>query len=240
MTWLVITAVVLVALISMACLLLLIRSPASLFSGFHQRTRHISMEDAWQSWWRRNVNDSLHPDAQQDAANSLDDSQRESVHESLLELEHRLNQTPQPMLAVRLELMDGIDRHQLNTEILKLPADKRAYLRKNHPDILQTDEAAHTYISANELRNSVLREYAGLRYGDAVDGDWFHVYLKASGLRQRGTRGFIERAVDGTQNPTDDVRLQTMTLMDGEIRKRLLQVPAGTRFPGFGKAITAT
>lgn len=236
MTWLVIIVVVLVALILMVSLLLLRWSPASLFSRFHQRPRQISIEDAWQSWWRHNKNGGSQHDVHLDPANAIDDSMRESVHKSLLELERRLNQEPRPMLAVRMELMDGIDRYQLNSEILKLPADKRAYLRQEHPDVLQTDEAARTYICANELRNSVLREYARLRYGDAADGDWFHVYLKASGLRQRGTRNFIERVVEGTQNANDDVRFQTMTLMDSEIRKRLLRVPPGTRFPGFGQA----
>ena len=206
---------------------------------FRQHCRQFNMEDAWQSW----LHDGAHTNqssTQTELTHAIDEEVRESVHQSLLELENRLRGDSQPMLAVRRELMDSLDRRQLNSEILKLPVKTRADLRKSHPDIMQTDAAAHTYIVANELRITVLREYAGLRYGDCVDGDWFDVYQKASSLRQRGTRSYIERASDGVQNATDDVRFQTMALMDSEIRQRLLKLPAGTRFPGFGKSAVQT
>lgn len=232
--WLIVTVIVLLLL---GIVTLVIRQPAGLLGRIHQRDRQISMEDIWQAWLNdgraRNTQDST----QNGLMNTVDETVRKSVHQSLLELENRLRSAAQPMLAVRRELMDSLDRRQLNSEILKLPVNIRADLRKSHPDIMQTDEAAHTYIIANELRIAVLREYAGLRYGDCVEGDWFDVYQKASSLRQRGTRSYIERTVGGGQNATDDVRFQTMALMDSEIRKRLLQVPAGTRFPGFGKSM---
>ena len=201
-----------------------------LLAGFRRRPRHVTMEDTWRAWWHGPGHA-----RETESTDMLNAGVRESVHQSLLELESRLARETQPMLALRVELMDSIDRQQLNAEILNLSADRRAVLRRQHPEILQTDEEAHTYIYANELRISVLREYAGMQYGDAAEGDWFHVYQRASGLRQRGTRGFIERTVDGRQTSMDDLRFQTMSLMDGEIRRRLLQVPAGARFPGFAK-----
>lgn len=203
---------------------------------FHQRYRRISMEDTWRTWLANAASGKPQYSVQTGLMSAVDNAVRESVYKSLLELENSLHVNVQPMLAVREELMDSIDRRHLNSEILRLPEETRINLRKSQPDIMQTDEAARTYILANELRIAVLREYAGLRYGDRADGDWFDVYQKASNLRQRGTRSYIERAVGGTQSATDDVRYQTMTLMDSEIRKRLLQVPAGTRFPGFGKS----
>lgn len=233
MIWLVIILVVLMVLSIVA---LFMRQPMRSLSRFRQRNNQISMEAIWQT--RLNDGRGAHKtrnNSLTEFMNAVDDDIRESVHQSLLELEERLRDDAQPTLAIRQELMDSIDRRHLNCEILKLSVNARSDLRKSHPHILQTDEAARTYIGANELRIAVLREYAGLRYGDRADGDWFDVYQKASSLRQRSTRGYIERAVGGTQSTTDDVRFQTMTVMDIEIRKRLLQVPAGTRFPGFGK-----
>ena len=232
--WLVIT---IVALMLLGIVTLVIRQPSGLLDRFRQRNRQNSMEDIWQSWLHEGRARSTQNSMQNELMNTVDETVCESVHQSLMELEDRLHNDGQPMLAVRRELMDSIDRRQLNSEILKLPLNVRADLRKSHPDILQTDEAAHIYISANEMHIAVLRKYAGLRYGDCAEGDWFDVYQKASSLRQRGTRSYIERAVGGTQSATDDVRFQAMTLMDSEIRNRLLQVPAGTRFPGFGKSV---
>ncbi|HVC29044.1 MAG TPA: hypothetical protein VNF48_05770 [Gammaproteobacteria bacterium] len=230
--WLVIT---IVALLLLGIIMLVIRQPTGLLGRFRQRYRQISMEATWQSWLNDGVRNTQ-TSTQIGLMHTVDEDVRESVHQSLLELEDRLRRDAQPMLAIRKELMDSIDRRQLNSEILKLPVNTRADLRSSHPNILQTDVAARTYIDANDLRITVLRKYAGLRYGDCADGDWFDVYQKASRLRQRGTRGYIERACGGMQNATDDVRFKTMTLMDSEIRERLLQVPAGTRFPGFGKS----
>ncbi|MGH8312157.1 MAG: hypothetical protein ACRER9_02585, partial [Gammaproteobacteria bacterium] len=102
--------------------------------------------------------------------------------------------------------------------------------------ILQHDDAARAYLAANALRIEVLREYAHRRFGDRTDGDWFDVYARAAHLRQRNTRNYIERVLGGTRNAGDDARFQAMTVKDSEIRARLLQVPAGTHFPGFGKA----
>jgi len=230
-------AIIIVFLLILGVCLMLVRQQSGLWTRFHQRSRQVSMETVWQSWTANGGMYASQHSVRPGLLNAVDDNVRESVHKSLLELEDSLRIDAKPMLAVRRELMDSIDRRQLNAEILNLSEITRANLRKNHPEILQTDEAARTYILANELRIAVLREYAGLRHGDCADGDWFDVYQKASRLRQRGTRNYIERAVGGTQSVTDDARFQTMTLMNGEIRKRLLQVPAGTRFLGFTKAV---
>ncbi|MGH8402305.1 MAG: hypothetical protein ACRESO_02710 [Gammaproteobacteria bacterium] len=166
----------------------------------------------------------------------LDEPARQAVYRNLLEFETRLVAETQPLHALRRELMDSLDRRVLNTEILKLPDDLRARLRQQNHEILQTDDVAHIYVAANELHMEILREYSNRRFGDRADGDWFAVYEKASRLRHRNTRQYVERTLGGTQNATDEARFQSMTLVDNEIRTRLLQVPAGTRFPGFGSA----
>ena len=130
-------------------------------------------------------------------------------------------------------LFRSVDRRLLNMEILELPPEVRKKLRSQSSEMLQTDAEARTYIAANEARMGVLREYASLRFGDRVAGDWFDVYEKASRLRQRGARNFIQRTLSGTQTGEDDARYQNMARVDHEIRARLLKVPAGTRFSGL-------
>lgn len=169
------------------------------------------------------------------ASSELDTEALQAVRANLMEIEAGLNNVAQPLQALRRELMDSLDRQMLNDEILKLPLELRARLRQHNVAILQNDAEARNYLAANALRIEVLREYGAQRFDDRADGDWFDVYTRAAQLRQRNTRNYIERTLEGTHDPKDDARLEAMTLKDGEIRARLLQVPAGTRFPGFGK-----
>jgi hypothetical protein len=191
------------------------------FQWRREHPQRVELEGVWQ---------------QLAAASELDASALRAVRENLGEVEARLGMAAQPLQALRRELMDSLDRQVLNTELLNLPVELRARLRRQNDAMLQSDNEARTYLAANALRIEVLREYAGRRFDDRADGDWFDVYARATHLRQRNTRNYIERALDGTHDASDDARLQAMTVKDGEIRARLLQVPAGTRFPGFGKA----
>lgn len=174
------------------------------------------------------------------AASELGAEVLQVVHANLIEIESSLGNAAQPLQALRRELMDSLDRQVLNDEILKLPAELRARLRQQNDAMLQSDAEARNYLAANALRIEVLREYAAQRFDDRVDGDWFDVYARAAHLRQRNTRNYIERTLGGARDAKDDARLEAMTVKDGEIRARLLQVPAGTRFPGFGKADSQT
>ncbi|MGH8398100.1 MAG: hypothetical protein ACRETA_07620 [Gammaproteobacteria bacterium] len=195
-----------------------------LFRGKSTRHQRIAIDQVWNSRLQAKL------------PAELDEPACQAVYRNLLEFETRLAAETQPLQALRRELMDSLDRRVLNTEILKLPDDLRARLRQQNNEILQSDDAAHIYIAANELHMDILREYGHLRFSDRAEGDWFAVYEKASRLRQRNTRQYLERTLDGTQNATDEARFQSMTLVDNEIRARLLQVPAGARFPGFGNA----
>ena len=196
--------------------------------------RGVRIQDAWDGWHRLAALDEQLRIARQTLLDQMNDVVRESVRQNLLEFENSLKGQRAPLENLRRELMDSVDRRLLNTEILQLPPEVRLRLRQHSSDMLQTDEEARTYIAANELRMAVLREYSALRFGDRADGDWFDVYEKASRLKQRGARNFIQRTLNGTQSSADDARYQSMTMVDHEIRARLLKVPAGTRFQGFG------
>jgi hypothetical protein len=197
------------------------------------RRRRASMEQAWERWLTDTPRDPLHATLREALLKEMTPEVQESVRGNLLEFEAVLRQEREPLQALRRELMDSVDRRLLNMEILELPPEVRKKLRTQSSEMLQTDAEARTYIAANEARMAVLREYAALRFGDRVAGDWFHVYEKASRLRQRSARNFIQRTLSGTQTGEDDARYQSMTRVDQEIRTRLLKVPAGTRFTGL-------
>jgi hypothetical protein len=197
------------------------------------RRRRASMEQAWDRWLNCTPPDPLHATLREALLKEMTPEVKESVRGNLREFEAALRSEREPMQALRRELMDSVDRRLLNMEILELPPEVRKKLRAQSSEMLQTDAEARTYIAANEARMAVLREYAALRFGDRVAGDWFHVYEKASRLRQRGARNFIQRTLSGTQTGEDDARYQSMTRVDQEIRTRLLKVPAGTRFTGL-------
>ncbi|HEX2667430.1 MAG TPA: hypothetical protein VHP13_03560 [Gammaproteobacteria bacterium] len=197
------------------------------------RRRRATMEQAWRSWSVDGPGDDRLRALRDALLAELTPEVRESVHGNLLEFESVLRRDEDPLQALRRELMDSVDRRLLNMEILELPPEVRKKLREQSSELLQSDAEARTYIAANEARLAVLREYAGLRFGDRVPGDWFDVYERASRLRRRGTRNFIQRTLNGTQTGEDDARYQSMTRVDREIRTRLLKVPAGTRFTGL-------
>lgn len=195
--------------------------------------RQVSMETLWQAWQKM---DEL-SDEQRTARSALLDKvtgqNRDSVHQSLLDFEASLHGEVEPMIALRKELMDSMDRRLLNVEILQLPDEVKTRLRAQSSEMMQSDALAHAYIAANDLRMQLLREYAAQRFDDRIAGDWFDVYQKASRLKQKGARNFIQRTLTGSQSSVDDARYQTMTIVDHEIRARLLKMPAGAKFPGF-------
>ena len=197
------------------------------------RLRRGSMQKAWQGWHEFGHLAEKERTLRQALLAQMNTEVQGSVHSNLLEFEASLKSDKAPLQMLRCELMDSVDRRLLNMEILQLPPEVRQRLRSQSKDMLQTDDEARTYVAANEMRMGVLREYSARRFGDRVDGDWFDVYEKASRLKQRGARNFIQRTLNGTQSSEDDARYQSMTRVDQEIRTRLLKVPAGTRFTGL-------
>lgn len=198
------------------------------------RGRSILVESLWQAWNALDLLTAEERIVREQLIAPMTDEDRESVHQSLLDFEASLHGEPEPMIALRKELMDSVDRRLLNMEILQLPDEVKARLRAQSSEMLQTDAQAQAYIAANDLRMMLLREYAAQRFDDRIEGDWFDVYQKASRLKQKGARNFIQRTLNGNQSSVDDARYQTMTIVDHEIRARLLKMPAGAQFPGFG------
>lgn len=200
------------------------------------RGRAVTIESLWQAWNSLAALSAEERAAREPLLAGVNSDDRESVHQSLLNFEASLHGEAEPMIALRKELMDSVDRRLLNMEILQLPDEVKVKLRAQSSEMLQSDSQAQSYIAANDLRMALLREYAGRRFDDRVAGDWFDVYQKASRLKQKGARNFIQRTLNGNQSNVDDARYQTMTIVDHEIRARLLKMPAGAQFPGFGSS----
>lgn len=229
-------AAALLALAACASVVPLLRGESA---TLRHRLRRAGMEQAWKGWLRFDGLPEKQLTLRQGLLAQMNEAVQDSVHKNLLEFEAALKADKAPLQMLRRELMDSVDRRLLNMEILQLPPEVRQRLRAQSKDMLQDDDEARTYIAANEMRMGVLREFAWLRFGDRAEGDWFDVYEKASRLKQRGARNFIQRTLNGTQTGEDDARYQSMTRVDQEIRTRLLKVPAGTSFVGLAAGKTA-
>lgn len=155
---------------------------------------------------------------------------REAVRNDLLRFETKALADDEPLLVIRRELMDSIDRRMINREILELPENLRQGLRARSGDVIGSDAEAEAYLAANELRLELLREYAGRRFGDRAPQDWFDVYEHASMLKQRTARNYIMRSMSGELNDEHDARHQAISLVDSQLRAHLLKVAPGTRF----------
>lgn len=229
---------ILPVILSAATLVLLAAGAIALVLYRYRRQRpysvaisDVSMPEAWEAWVRGDALPPAERSLRDALLAELDEEAVQAVKRDLLELEKRVLGGRYPLTAIRKELMASVDRRMLNTEILRLPEKVRRDLRAQSPDVIQSDEQARRYIAANELRLHVLREYAARRYGDKAPHDWFSVYERASRMKQRNARAWIEHSLTGVSAPGENERQQAITIVDGQLKMRLLQVPPGTEFP---------
>lgn len=155
---------------------------------------------------------------------------RQATLDDLLRFEQQALAESEPLLAIRRELMDSIDRRMINREILTLPENLKQQLRAQSGDVIATDAQAEAYLAANELRLEVLREYAARRFADRAPCDWFNVYEHAAGLKQRTVRDYITSSMKGELSDDGNARHQAISLVDSQLRSHLLKVMPGTRF----------
>lgn len=160
----------------------------------------------------------------------VEPAHREAVLADLLRFEQQALDDAEPLLVIRRELMDSIDRRMINREILTLPENLRQQLRAQSGDVIASDTEAEAYLAANELRLEMLREYAGRRFGDRAPQDWFDVYEHATRLKQRTARDYIMSSMQGELSDDGNARHQAISLVDSQLRAHLLKVMPGTRF----------
>lgn len=155
---------------------------------------------------------------------------REAVLADLQQFEAQALAEAEPLLAIRQELMDSIDRRMINREILLLPESLKQQLRTQSGDVIATDAEAEAYLAANELRLEILREYAGRRFRDRAPQDWFEVYEHAVRLKQRTARDYIMNSMQSKLSDDSNARHQAISLVDSQLRAHLLKVMPGTQF----------
>lgn len=160
---------------------------------------------------------------------------REAVLADLQQFEQQALADAEPLLVIRQELMDSIDRRMINREILLLPENLKQQLRTQSGDVIATDAEAEAYLAANELRLEILREYAARRFGDRAPQDWFEVYEHAVRLKQRTARDYIMNSMQGRLSDDSNARHQAISLVDSQLRAHLLKVMPGTRFEQLGE-----
>lgn len=155
---------------------------------------------------------------------------RDAVLADLQQFEQQAIADTEPLLVIRQELMDSIDRRMINREILTLPENLKQQLRSQSGDVIANDAEAEAYLAANELRLEVLREYAARRFKDRAPQDWFEVYEHAVRLKQRTARDYIMSSMQGTLSDDGNARHQAISLVDSQLRAHLLKVMPGTQF----------
>lgn len=218
-------ALLLLAVVFVVAWRALRRRPRSVYS-LHERP--VPLARIWNEWLAVDADDE-HARRQELFAR-VSATHRDAVREDLLRFEKHALSAPEPLLAIRNELMDSIDRRMINREILALPEHIKRNLRAQSGDVITSDAEAEAYLAANELRLEILREYAGRRFGDRAPRDWFDVYEHASMLKQRTARNYITRSLSGELDDEHDARHQAISLVDSQLRAHLLKVAPGTSF----------
>lgn len=192
---------------------------------------NISMRETWTLWVQGSDLPQHERELRDALLRELDTAAIAATEQDLLRLENEEFSGKYPLTAIRKELMASVDRRMLNAEILRLPNDMKTDLRAQSTDVIQSDEQARRYLAANELRLQVLREYAARRFGDKAARDWFTVYEMAARMKQRNARALIEQTLAGAVSDGSNMRQQAISMVDSQLRMRLLQVPPGTEFP---------
>ncbi|MDX1443624.1 MAG: hypothetical protein R3270_07595 [Gammaproteobacteria bacterium] len=201
--------------------------------GFRVQETPIPLQQVWDEWLQGENLDDAERARRQAIWTEVPAETRQDVLDDLLRFEERALESPRPLITIRKEIMDSVDRRLLNQEILALPPELKQQLRDSSSEALQNDHDAWLYISANELRLEILRELAARRFGDAAENGWFTVYEKAGRLKQRSLRHFLRRSIAGELHEAEDSRQQAITMVDGALRARLLDVAPGTEFKGL-------
>lgn len=220
-------ALIVIAIIAIALVIRHYRNQRS----YATEISRISMEESWQTWVDNHELPKNEKELRDQLIEQLDKEALDATYEDLQAFESKTLSGKYPLTEIRKELMDSVDRRMLNMEIMRLPDKVRQQLRAQSADVIQSDEQARRYIAANEIRLQVLREFAAGRYGDKAPNDWFTVYERASRLKQRNARAWIEHALTGDSAPGETERQQAINIVDSQLRMRLLQVSPGTRFP---------
>jgi hypothetical protein len=180
---------------------------------------NIHIDDIWRAWRRGGLAPAA-AFADDTPGQDLDDAALRAVHEELKKTERRILSDADPLTALRVQIMDGIDRRILQTEALSAPGTAHAGALKGATDI---DRG----LAADALRIRLLRYYGAARFGDRAENDWYDVYEQAAELKRKSLRDFVRPSTSGA-GPGG---YQKSMVVNEELRRRLLETPPGTSIP---------
>lgn len=216
-------AVVVLAVLLVGLRAFLLRHPPAV--ARRQSMSAIGMDEIWDTW-RQGALAPLAVFAGERPTGTLDPAALDLLRRDLLDTEMRVLADPQPLQALRREIMAGVDRCMLTEEILALPETERSRLRSQFAEVIQSDADARRFIAANTLRTRLLRYYGAAKFADRAANDWFDVYEQAARKKRRSINSFITRQPAG-----GEARYRAAAAVGEQLRTRLLSVPPGTSFP---------
>jgi hypothetical protein len=189
-------------------------------------TSNVRIDDIWQTWRRGGLAPAA---AFADASppRGLDDEALAGVRRDLLKTEKKILGQPRPLVALRREIMDSIDRRMLQLETLALPPESRTELVGRIGDEFDIRRG----LAADHLRIRLLRYYGAAKFNDRAENDWYDIYQQAAQLKRRGFRDFLKK-------PADNKRYQSAIVVGERLKQRLLETPPGTSFRGSGRSPT--
>jgi hypothetical protein len=182
----------------------------------------IRIEDIWQTWRRGGLAPAA-AFADESPAQTLDEGALAGVREGLLKTEKDILARPQPLTALRREIMDGIDRRLLQLEVLALPPESRGQLAGP----IGEESDIRRGLAGDELRIRLLRYYGAAKFGDRAENDWYDVYQQAARMKQRSFRNFIRQCAADAGNG----RYRSVVVVGERLKQRLLETPPGMSFP---------
>lgn len=179
-------------------------------------TAAVDIDDIWQAW-RQGVLAPAAAFADETPATTLDDAALANVRDELIETASRVLGQPQPLTALREEIMAAIDRRMLLLEGLAAHGDAGS---------ASATAKVHRDLAANTLRTRLLRYYGAAKFGDRAEHDWYDVYQQAAQLKRQSFRNFVMQSEADPGNG----RYRTAVIVGEHIRQQLLATPPGTSF----------
>jgi hypothetical protein len=187
---------------------------------YYRRTRvnpqrpDLTMAEAWEIWC---ASETLDPSAEA----------LEQARESLFETERELVAAAD-LRGLRREIVRSATTGLYLETILEVGETERAALLKGYEPGMEP--LLRNVIAVSTVRRQVLREYAQLKYDDAVSEDWFEQYIQVAGpyIREK-VRLAREFLVELNQGAERLVEIYDELLR--ELEKNLLESPPKKRYP---------
>lgn len=189
------------------------------------KVNNIRIDDIWHAWRRGGLAPAA-AFADEWPGQKLDAGALAAVRDGLIKTEKHILAQPQPLLALRREIMDGIDRRVLQMEALALSEDAGDALAESIGGKLDIRRG----LDADALRIRLLRYYGAAKFGDRAENDWYDVYWQAAQLKRRSFHNYVRQRED-----EDSSRYRSVVVVGERLKQRLLDTPPGTSFPK-GKA----